>query len=671
MRDTGPVTGIEYVLPPGQTIVSVTDTKGRIVYANKAFVTASGFSEAELLGQPHNLVRHPDVPAEAFRDLWATIERGKPWTAVVKNRRKDGGHYWVRAHATPMRRDDRIVGYLSVRTVPARDEIAAFEALFARMQAEARAGRLRTVLHEGQVCRSGLVGRVQRRWRDARAWFGTAGLVTAGALAATAGAATILPLPATAVLALTLALLTRTAQQRFDLNPVRRLVDAANVLASGDLTHAMPSRLPGPSSDLAQALEQLSVTLRTLIGDSRHEVGSLRSVADEVAAGAREMSARTEAQAASLAQTMASMARIRDTARHTATSSDEGSQRAQGAQAAAQGSADAVGRMVTTMDAISGSSNRIADIIAVIEGVAFQTNILALNAAVEAARAGDHGRGFAVVASEVRALAHRTTDAARDVRRLIAESSSAVADGARVTADAQQRMQGLAGAMRDLQGVLEQVRRAAATQQGGVTQVADSVGDLDGITQRNAAMVEELSAVALAVQEPIRNFDAQLSIFQLEPGQPSVAERDAVALRKAARQAGGAAAVDGAFDLQAFTAAHLQWKTRLRDALRSGEHFDIDTVRRDDCCKLGQWLHGVGRRRWRTLPAFDELLRGHAQFHREAAAVAQAANQRDAESVDRLLSPGSAFVQATQGCVMAMRGLDADLRSPQAEAQRP
>jgi aerotaxis receptor len=153
MRKNLPVTGRDHALPPGLTLVSVTDLKGRIVFCNPTFVTVSGFSHAELMGQAHNLVRHPDMPEEAFRDMWATLQEGRPWTAVVKNRRKDGDHYWVRANATPMKAGDRVVGYLSVRTVPAsKDEVAQAEGLYARMRDEAAAGRRRTGLHRSRWC---------------------------------------------------------------------------------------------------------------------------------------------------------------------------------------------------------------------------------------------------------------------------------------------------------------------------------------------------------------------------------------------------------------------------------------------------------------------------------------------------------------------------------------
>jgi len=151
MRQTGPVTQREFAFPPEVTLVSVTDPKGRITYCNDAFVAVSGYAREELLGQPHNLVRHPDMPEEAFRDLWATVDQGLPWTGMVKNRRKDGDHYWVEANVTPLRAGDRTMGYVSVRTSPSRGQVQQAEALYAQMRDEVRGGALRTVLSAGQV----------------------------------------------------------------------------------------------------------------------------------------------------------------------------------------------------------------------------------------------------------------------------------------------------------------------------------------------------------------------------------------------------------------------------------------------------------------------------------------------------------------------------------------
>ena len=153
MRKNHPITQHEFALVEGETLVSATDLKGRITYCNPAFVRVSGYLREELIGQPHNLIRHPDMPAEAFRDLWATVQAGRPWSAIVKNRRKDGGHYWVQANVTPVLEAGRVVGYLSVRTRPGRAQVDAAAALYQRMQKEARDGTLVTLLREGRLGR--------------------------------------------------------------------------------------------------------------------------------------------------------------------------------------------------------------------------------------------------------------------------------------------------------------------------------------------------------------------------------------------------------------------------------------------------------------------------------------------------------------------------------------
>ncbi|MDZ4073762.1 MAG: PAS domain-containing protein, partial [Hylemonella sp.] len=165
MRINLPVTQHEFPFPSEQTLVSVTDLKGRITYCNQAFIDISGYSREELLGQAHNIVRHPDMPEEAFRDMWETIEAGSPWSGLVKNRRKNGDHYWVQANATPMRDGERITGYLSVRSRPARADVEAAEQLYALMREEAQRGRLVHVLRQGQLLRRTVWGRLQRRLR--------------------------------------------------------------------------------------------------------------------------------------------------------------------------------------------------------------------------------------------------------------------------------------------------------------------------------------------------------------------------------------------------------------------------------------------------------------------------------------------------------------------------
>ncbi len=160
MRISLPVTASEFTFDERDTLVSVTDTSGRITYCNHAFIHVSGYAREELLGQPHNMIRHPDMPEEAFRDMWETIASGRPWTALVKNRRKDGSFYWVQANVTPLMEDGKPVGYMSVRTEPSREAVAQSAQLYRTMQQEKQAGRLVNVLRNGRLLQNTFYGRM-------------------------------------------------------------------------------------------------------------------------------------------------------------------------------------------------------------------------------------------------------------------------------------------------------------------------------------------------------------------------------------------------------------------------------------------------------------------------------------------------------------------------------
>lgn len=657
MRNNQPVSDQEHVLPADATLVSVTDLKGRIVYGNPTFITVSGYVREELMGQPHNIIRHPDVPAEAFRDLWATLEAGKPWRGIVKNRRKNGDHYWVEANAIPILRDDRTVGYLSVRTVPTREQIGAAQALYDRMNAEQAQGRLTLGLHRGLLRRNDAFGRLLHGARQAARAVGLSGVVAVSALWLTGVLAALVEpvvwVPLTAALSLgALAL-----QQHLQRANFRSILDDARRLASGDLTHRIDADLSGLPGELQRSMSQLAVNLRTVIHDIHTETENLRGAVAEIASGNQHLSARTEAQGGSLEQTAGSMAQITASIEHSASASQQGADMAQQAAEVARHSHKAVQDVVQAMDAISDSSRRISDIIHVVEGVSFQTNILALNAAVEAARAGEAGRGFAVVAAEVRALAQRSAGAAREIRQLIQESAERVEAGSQHTRQAQDRMAQVLQSVGHVSAMLGDVSVAAQRQQAGVEQVNAAVSDMEGITQQNAAMVEELSAAAQALNGQVDYVSNALHLFRLRENETSIAEEvDAVELRKAIK-----AQASEHFDFSQAVGKHLEWKTRLRNAALRGEQLDAATIARDDCCPLGQWLHGDGRR-WSTRPRFTTLVQEHAGFHRAAGQVAQLVNRGDREGAFRLLHEGSTFAGITQQVVMAIKALQAEIR---------
>nr|HRK56611.1 methyl-accepting chemotaxis protein [Burkholderiaceae bacterium] len=416
MRVNLPITEQEYDYPANETLVSTTDTKGRITYCNPAFIRTSGYGAEELIGQPHNIVRHPDMPAEAFRDLWRTCGNGKPWTGMVKNRRKNGDHYWVMANATPILENGKPVGYLSVRTKPTRAQIAEAEALYAHMRKEAQSGQIQTRVEGGHVQLPGLaasLGRVLKlSLRGQIAACVAAVMIPALWIARslpgdTLGYAMVGALTALAVFVVCALLSVRVT------TPLEEAITMINQMAAGDLTGRIQSDRTDDVGALFRGLNQLNVNLQAIVGEVRREVEGLMHCASEVANGNQDLSARTESQAASLEQTAASMEQLTSTVQQNASTSSEANRMVTRAREVATEGGDKVDNVMGTMSDIQTSAHRIGDIIGVIDGIAFQTNILALNAAVEAARAGEQGRGFAVVAAEVRALSRRTTDAAR------------------------------------------------------------------------------------------------------------------------------------------------------------------------------------------------------------------------------------------------------------------
>ena len=537
MRVNLPVSGQEHPFPTGQTLVSTTDTKGRILYCNPIFIEVSGYSKEELLGQPHNIVRHPDMPEEAYRDMWETIASGRPWSAPVKNRRKNGDHYWVMANATPLLENGQPIGYMSVRTEATREQIQAAEQLYATMRAEKEAGRLIHTLKQGRVVKHTLGGRLAEMSRlglSSKLLLASVANIGAGYLLGhflNTGLGLWLGL---AMLALVI-LFAWQLKVALVVRPLTAPITAANRLAAGDLTQTIDRTRSDEVGELQQALSQLSVNLRSIVRDARTQSAAMVVGTAEIASGNLDLSQRTEAQASNLEQTAASMEEITGTVRQSAESARQASELSAQARDIAERGSEAVNEVGNNMRAIQESSRRISEITQVIDSIAFQTNILALNAAVEAARAGEQGRGFAVVASEVRTLAQRTSTAAKEVKTLIEDSTSKVDAGQARSEAARKTMDEAVEGVRRVNLLVDEISNAAKEQLTGISQINAAVAQLDTITQQNAALVEEIAASAQSLEGLAQNTTETVAVFRIDNGTGSPSA-DAVGLRRQMRE---------------------------------------------------------------------------------------------------------------------------------------
>ncbi|MBU9167254.1 PAS domain-containing protein [Burkholderia gladioli] len=518
MRTNLPVTELEYPFPEDAMLVSATDLSSIIRYCNPAFIEVSGFDREELIGQPHNIIRHPDMPAEAFADLWATLRGGRAWTALVKNRRKDGSYYWVRANVTPIVENGAAVGYLSVRTRPTRAEIAEAEVLYAGMRA---GGTASWRLVGGRVLRRGPRGLFARLGR-VRAATRTLLAGGAGALAVLAwlhgASASSQPLWSVALAATVTAFvlwLLWGISHRLEAG-IHEIDAMATRLAAGDLTVSIPPRSDVAFSGVQGSLRQLKLNLTAIVSDVRKQTVQLQFATREIAAANLDLSNRTEMQAAALQETAAALEQMTATVKSNSQAARHANEIVEQARATTRTGCDAVQATERTMEAISQSSKQIVAIVATIDTIAFQTNILALNAAVEAARAGESGRGFAVVAGEVRALAQRCAGASREIRSIVESNVGVALEGASSVSHAAARMAEIDQVMTRVGSIMAEVVGASQEQSQGIDSINDSVLHLDDTTQRNAALVEQSAATAHSLSRQAEILDDAVRLFTLQ-----------------------------------------------------------------------------------------------------------------------------------------------------------
>jgi methyl-accepting chemotaxis protein len=303
--------------------------------------------------------------------------------------------------------------------------------------------------------------------------------------------------------------------------PLRGAMAVAQAIAGGDLRSHISVSGDDETARLLKALQEMNDSLQRIVGQVRGGTDTINAAASEIADGNLDLSARTEQQASSLEETAAAMEQLTGTVQQNADSARQASALAAGASAVASKGGAEVARVVDTMASINASSQKIVDIISVIEAIAFQTNILALNAAVEAARAGEQGRGFAVVAAEVRGLAQRSTAAAKEIELLIRDSVEQVERGNRLASDAGRTMAEVVASVHRVSDIMGEISAAGVEQSAGIAQVNEAIAQMDAVTQQNAALVEEAAAAAASLQQQARGLSATVGVFRIDDGAPA------------------------------------------------------------------------------------------------------------------------------------------------------
>jgi aerotaxis receptor len=534
MRTTLHAVDREILLEDGKPLVSTTDLNGRLSYANSTFIELTGISGDELHGRSQAELYHPDMPGEIEADLWRTMRAGEPWRGLVKYRSKGAGFFWAIANFTPVIEKGVTTGFMAVGTKPKREQVAQAEDLYRT---------LKGANPEGVAILRGSAA--PRGWRKLSTalreitlaqrlalCFGSIAALAAGLLLHLVLPYADLWLHLQAGAIGLLALYCWRSLHLAIVAPLQASISATRILAGGDLTSRIAVDRRDELGQLQAFIRQLNLNLASIIGDIRGNFALTRSTAGQVRASNTDLAERTEAQAANLVQTSATMARITSTVGHTADNVNEANAVASSACELAERTGAAVGQVVTAMGDISAASAKIVDIISMIDGIAFQTNILSLNAAVEAARAGESGRGFAVVANEVRSLAQRSAAAAKEIKALIDASASKIEAGAGLASHAGQNMDQVIAAIGQVASIMGNISEATREQNSGIGQVNDAIVELDEVTRRNASMVDEAAVSTGVLEMQAQSVARALEVFKLVAQGPGLARAGAGQARK-------------------------------------------------------------------------------------------------------------------------------------------
>ena len=529
--------------------VIITDAQGKVQFVNRGFERMSGYTQAEMLGKkPGEVLQGALTDVSAKKRIRERLDAGQPFVEDILNYRKDGSYYWASLAINPVRnREGQIERFISIQSdvshfkdislaadaqrkaldfsmgvvefTPTGQIIAANETFLRIMgyRAEEVAGRHHSIFMPSE----GLQGDTYRQFweRLGQGEFQSGQFERRGQ-----GARVVWLQGCYSPIVDFTGKVIKVVKYALDITAQKQAIDAVssglNALARGDLSQTIDIDLQGEFATLRTAFNDSMLNLQETVKTVREASDTIATAASEIASGNSNLSARTEQQAANLEETASSMEELTSTVRQNAANAKEANQVAREASEVARRGGLAVEQVVHTMQEINTSSRKIVDIISVIDGIAFQTNILALNAAVEAARAGEQGRGFAVVASEVRNLAQRSASAAKDIKSLINDSVSKVESGARLVSSAGQTIDDVVSSVKKVSDIMADISSASAEQSSGIEQVNMAITQLDDVTQQNAALVEQAAAAAESLKEQSQMLMQAIAIFKLKQGLP-------------------------------------------------------------------------------------------------------------------------------------------------------